>query len=214
VDHNDLSSDTGARGLVGLTPLIQRAVIDALSRHAAAASKAAIARRLGRDLPPLAEQAVDRELLDLAEPPGPYYPTLPQWVNEWLLPVYRRSVSGHQRAWCPQWWQHPEAVARLDALWRAWEYLRLDAATGLSVWFRDHADHHMTILLDADGPLKGCDETTHSTRPVQPLAHQPPPAGTFEPDDPFMPLAPSDAPAIATRRSADHPRGPHLRQFR
>ncbi len=123
MDHDDLSEGARAGGLVGLTPLIQHAVIDALSRHAAAASEAVIARRVGSDLAPLAEQVVDRELLDLAEPPGPYYPTLPQWVDEWLLPVYRRSVSGHRRAWCPQWWQHPEAVARLEALWRAWEYL-------------------------------------------------------------------------------------------
>lgn len=26
----------------------------------------------------------------------------------------------------------------------------------MSVWWRDHADHHMGILLSADGPFKGC----------------------------------------------------------
>ena len=87
-------------------------------------------------------------------------------------------------------------------MWRAWEHLRLDAATGLSVWFRDHADHHMTILLDADGPFKGCDPT-HSDRPLEPLPHDPPPPGTFEADDDFMPSAPPHAPVVATGYSPD-----------
>ena len=99
-----------------------------------------------------------------------------------------------------EWWRHDEAVARLDALWRAWEHLRLDPATGLSVWFRDHADHHMSILLDADGPLKGCD-ATHSQRPLDPLPYDPPPPGTFEPDDDLIPSAPVDAPGVAHSHS-------------
>ena len=93
-------------------------------------------------------------------------------MQEWLFPVYRRSVLGHDRVWCPQWWRHAEAVARLESLWRAWEHLRQDAATGLSVWFRDHADHHMTILLDADGPFKGCDGR-HSDHPARRAAARP-----------------------------------------
>ena len=58
-------------------------------------------------------------------------------------PMYRRALDGTQRTWCPEWWRHAEAPSRLEALWRAWEHLRLDPATGMSVWFRDHADHHM-----------------------------------------------------------------------
>jgi Domain of unknown function (DUF4913) len=108
--------------------------------------------------------------------------TLGEWVQEWLFPVYRRSVRGHERTWCPQWWKHAEAVARLEALWRAWEHLRQDPATGLSVWFRDHADHHMTVLLDADGPFKGCDGQ-HCEHPLEELPHDPPPQGMFEPED-------------------------------
>lgn len=26
----------------------------------------------------------------------------------------------------------------------------------MSIWWRDHADHHMGVLLSADGPFKGC----------------------------------------------------------
>jgi hypothetical protein len=43
----------------------------------------------------------------------------------------------------PVWWGHPEAVARLTALWRAWEVLRLDPATGMSNWWTLHFDPHM-----------------------------------------------------------------------
>ena len=121
-------------------------------------------------------QAAERQLAELADPPGLYYLTLAEWVQEWLFPVYRRSVLGHDRVWCPQWWRHAEAVARLESLWRAWEHLRQDAATGLSVWFRDHADHHMTVLLDADGPFKGCDGR-HSDRPLEAVAARPAPGG-------------------------------------
>jgi hypothetical protein len=56
------------------------------------------------------------------------------------------------------------ASVALEALWRAWEYLRLDAHTGMSVWFRDHADHHMAVLLSADGAFKGCKPDRHGER--------------------------------------------------
>ncbi|MGZ6564499.1 MAG: DUF4913 domain-containing protein, partial [Solirubrobacteraceae bacterium] len=94
----------------------------------------------------------------------------------------------------------PEAVARLDALWRAWEHLRLDAATGLSVWFRDHADHHMTVLMAADGPFKGCDGA-HSERPVEQLPSTPPPEGMFEPDDDLTPTTLAGTPAVSPAAS-------------
>ena len=196
MDNDQLSDNAGAGGLLGLEPLVQRGVADALRHYTAVLTAAAVSRRVADyDLASLAERAVEHELLDLAEPPRPYYSTLPEWVQEWLLPLYRRSISGHHRIWCPEWWRHDEAVARLDALWRAWEHLRLDPATGLSVWFRDHADHHMSILLDADGPLKGCDGT-HSQRPLDPLPHEPPPSGTFALDDDFDPSAPVAAPDV------------------
>jgi uncharacterized protein DUF4913 len=190
VDHEYLTKEAPAAALPGLQPLIQRAVIQALAQHTAGVTAPAVARHVAdQDLAATVEQALQQKLVDLAEPAGPYFSTLPEWVEQWLLPLYRRSLHGHHRMWCPQWWRHDEAVARLDALWRAWEHLRLEPATGLSVWFRDHADHHMTILLDADGPFKGCD-ATHSNRPLHPLPHEPPPSGTFEPDDNFVLAAP------------------------
>lgn len=115
-------------------------------------------------------------------PPQLYYPTLDVFVRELLAPTYRRSIDGRNRSWCKQWWRHAEAIARLEALWRAWEHLRLDPATGVSVWFRDHADHHMTVLLDSDvGPFKYCNsDNGHSPR-LEPLPVDAPPEGLFQP---------------------------------
>lgn len=112
------------------------------------------------------------------EPPELVYPTLEAFVSEQLAPLYRRNLNGQDRTWCPEWWRHAEAISRLEALWRAWEHLRLDPALGMSVWLRDHLDHHMAVLLDADGPFKGCKPDRHAER-IAPLPLIPPPAGLF-----------------------------------
>ena len=112
------------------------------------------------------------------EPPELYYPDLVAFVSQQLIPMYRRPLGGQAVTWCPEWWRHAEAIARLDALWRAWEHLRLDAATGASVWFRDHADHHMAVLLSADGPFKGCKPDGHAER-LPPFPLTDPPDGLF-----------------------------------
>lgn len=76
------------------------------------------------------------------------YGSAEEFLHEQLLPTYVRDVDGRAAKWCIEWYYHPEAVTRVEALWRAWEHLRLDGATGISVWFKDHADHHMSVLLD------------------------------------------------------------------
>jgi len=121
-----------------------------------------------------------------APAPPLYYAHLEDFVGDYLTQFYRRSLSGPSTAWCPEWWRHPEAVIRLEALWRAWEHLRLDPATGMSVWLRDHADHHMAVLLSSDGPFKGCEATGHGQHPLEPLPAATPPealrglAGTYD----------------------------------
>lgn len=62
-----------------------------------------------------------------------------EFLHEQLLPA--RDVDGRAAKWCLEWYFHPEAVSRIEALWHEWEHLRLDGATGISVWFKDHADH-------------------------------------------------------------------------
>ncbi|MEU0237608.1 DUF4913 domain-containing protein [Nocardiopsis sp. NPDC006198] len=85
----------------------------------------------------------------------PVFHSVEAWVNHHFLPMFRR-VPGGENKWCPEWWRHAEAIARLDAMWRAWESLRLDDQTGMSTWFRDHADHHMPLLMGQNGPFRQC----------------------------------------------------------
>ena len=90
----------------------------------------------------------------------PVYHAVEDWVIDQFLPAFRRTLGGEFR-WCAQWWKHDEAVSRLIALWHAWEVLRLQPGTGLGVWYRDHLDHQLPILMGARGPFYQCSETAH-----------------------------------------------------
>jgi len=178
----------GLDPLAGAGPLVEQTVRSVLEQHIASITRQALDRHTAGLLDPdrneqLAVQAAERQLADLGDPPGLYYLTVEEWVSEWLFPVYRRAVLGHERVWCPQWWRHAEAVARLESLWRASRRLGAGAPRpACPSGFATHADHHMTVLLDADGPFKGCDGH-HSDRPLEQLPHDPPPDGMFEPNE-------------------------------
>ena len=75
-----------------------------------------------------------------------------------------------------RWWDYPEALARIDALWRAWEHLRLDGATGSSTWWIEHADHHLPILMSPEGPFAKSED---ANKPGEPLPYTAPPEGFF-----------------------------------
>ncbi len=109
-----------------------------------------------------------------------YYGSVDEFVREYLRMVYRRRIDGRNRCWAGEWWRYDEAVIRLEALWRAWESLRLDAATGMSSWWRDHADYHMAILMSPDGPFADATEGTENTcKRGDPLPYVAPPDGMF-----------------------------------
>lgn len=94
-----------------------------------------------------------------AKEPELIFGSTAQWVETFLAPMYRRDIAPNGAGalvWCPSWWMHSEAVIRLEALWRAWEHLRLDGKTGVSVFMKDHLDHHMAVLMDGKGPFDGC----------------------------------------------------------
>ncbi|WP_165975564.1 DUF4913 domain-containing protein [Actinomadura rubrisoli] len=97
--------------------------------------------------------------------PKPFYPSLTSWVTLHFVPLYRRTLGGEFR-WCAQWWQHGEAISRLTALWYAWEAMRLQGATGMALWYRDHLDHQLPVLLGPRGPFYQCTEDEH-LRPHQ-----------------------------------------------
>lgn len=110
-------------------------------------------------------------------PPALYYGSVDEFVRDFLVPVFSRQVGDRAaRRWSAEWWRNPEAIVRLEALWRSWEHLRLDPATGMSVWLRDHADHHLGVLWDTEGPFA---KSTNQARPGQPLPYTAPPEGLF-----------------------------------
>jgi hypothetical protein len=89
----------------------------------------------------------DRELAELTT-----------WVNDLLIPEYTREIST-TRPWCDQWHEHPEAVARLHALWLAFQqHMDVEASglSGMATWHRDHLDHVMGQLRAPDGPFAAC----------------------------------------------------------
>ncbi|MDF9878465.1 DUF4913 domain-containing protein [Cellulosimicrobium cellulans] len=127
---------------------------------------------------PIAVEQADHE--DGA--PTLYYGSVDEFVREYLRHAYRRHIAGRgeHRVWAAEWWKYDEAVIRLEALWRAWEHLRQDPATGMSVWWRDHADHHMAVLLDPqNGPFGPLDGEQDRNVPGAPLPYAVPPEGMF-----------------------------------
>ncbi|WP_233500217.1 DUF4913 domain-containing protein [Gordonia sp. YC-JH1] len=76
-----------------------------------------------------------------------------------LLYARKWEFAGKSRLWCRRWFEHAEAVSRLEAVWRAYESLRLDPTLGMSVWWRDHLDPHMNALTNPEGPFEGCSPT-------------------------------------------------------
>ncbi|WP_338481326.1 DUF4913 domain-containing protein [Rhodococcus sp. DN22] len=48
-------------------------------------------------------------------------------------------------------------------------HAHLDAKTGMSVWWRDHADHHMEKLFAGASPFKACSVHRGHKTSVQPL---------------------------------------------
>jgi hypothetical protein len=114
--------------------------------------------------------------------PEPEFTELEDWLTEYFLPMFRRTLGGQYR-WCRQWWRHGEAISRLNALWHAWEVLRTQPGTGIGTWYREHLDHQLPHLLGARGPFCQCSEETHR-EPREPAA-DPAPPGWW--DQPGMP---------------------------
>lgn len=117
------------------------------------------------------------------EPMETVYPNLESWVNEEFAPIYARPIGGEFR-WCRRWWEHVEAVSRLESLWRAWEKLRLDPVFGMAVWYRDYLDISLGSVTSARGPFARCSPERHE--PIKPLPVDPAPPGYWEwPEDDF-----------------------------
>jgi Domain of unknown function (DUF4913) len=118
------------------------------------------------------EQAV-RDLHEAAEAPAPrrreVYDSLDAWVSGYFVVVAARQHGVPGARWCPRWAEHPPAVERLRALWRAWEALHHDPGTGMGTFLRDHLDHSLPLLLADHGPFAGCNTDRHTVTPPLPV---------------------------------------------
>ena len=123
------------------------------------------------------EEPVATEAPAPADEPQLFFGSVDEFVREKLRYTYARRVGpkGSNR-WDADWWMYPEAISRLDALWRAWEALRLEPTFGMSAWWRDHADHHMRMLMSPDGVFANARSENSAG---DPLPYNPPPEGMF-----------------------------------
>jgi|GEM_PF-1470201 len=108
----------------------------------------------------------------VAEAPQPVFANLQAWVEGMFAPTFcHRLGSVH---WCAAWWEHEEALLRLEALWRTWETMRLQPADGLARWLRDFLDPQLGMLLAERGPFTACDGENHHPAPPLPVLPAPP----------------------------------------
>lgn len=128
--------------------------------------------RRGRTEPAAAEHGAGELDPPDGEPAEPLYGSLLAFVTEAFTPVYCRVPSPTLR-WCASWWDHAEAIYRLEALWRSWELYRLEPRLGIASWLRDYLDPQLRELTSPTGPFASCTDERHS--PATPLRTEPPP---------------------------------------
>lgn len=178
--------DIGAMAAQLVGPAVQNAMASKVATIAAQAVSKALTPEALEQLQAEADEAAQAVVrgpqsgqLAAGEEDTPqlYYGSTNEFVRDHLRHVYKRKIDGMHTFWSPRWWASAEATARLEALWRAWEHLRLDPSTGPSVWWRDHADHHMSVLMGSVGPFSKEVDVTATIR--DPLPHEEPPPELF-----------------------------------
>jgi len=107
-------------------------------------------------------------------------PTLVAWVENNITTLIARKVPTTDGAprWCAQWWDHAEAIARLESARQAWTALSTTGGTGLATYF-DYLDRIVLAVLTSDtGPFARCNPRTHT--PDRTLGHTPPPPEIYD----------------------------------
>ena len=97
------------------------------------------------------------------------------WVDDHIALWAQRKTpqtGGPGVRWCGSWFEHPEAITRLEALRRAWKEFVVQPGAAMVVYYRDYFDPMMDRLTGEYGPFHACSVATHSAR------------GTFLTNDP------------------------------
>lgn len=145
-------------------------VDDDAPEHDRQQTSAVIPSRVNESVPAGAQPAGEDE-------PENMYEDMYTFFSNELHPFYIRESPFLQEkdtekrslAWCPQWWNHIEAVTRISSLWHGWEKSRLEPGAALSTWILDHADRHMDRLLNPQGPFRYCSPKDGHTRKAVPF---------------------------------------------
>lgn len=118
------------------------------------------------------------------EKPVQRFASLPVFVEEYVVPNWVHKLGDNYAGrWCSHWWEHPEAVTRLSAVWEAFEVMRLEPPPSLSTWIKDHLDAHMAALTALHGVFHNCDVGRHIHEPRRPWETEHPPEGMFQTDE-------------------------------
>lgn len=80
-------------------------------------------------------------------------PDFGQWIHATLSIIEHPATQNG--AFCPEWWEHPEAVARFRALYQ--QYRVAAEEGGISDWWVHHWDLHARALFDPQtGVFRDC----------------------------------------------------------
>ncbi len=102
-----------------------------------------------------------------AQQPPPLFDSLEDWYQQVLAVTVQRRLEAAQEGtltWCPHWWEHPEGIARLEALWRAWEVCRFLDGEAPARWWWQHHDPIFAVLSHPKlGPFADCKPDKHAS---------------------------------------------------
>lgn len=168
--------------------------IDDIETTAKLASHAAEQARATAEQAAPAEQAsgTANGTTDVKTGQGVDMRTLVPWVENNITTLISRKVPTTDGApkWCQCWWDHAEAIARLEAARQAWIALSGAGGTGLVTYF-DYLDRVVLAPLTSDtGPFARCGPRQHTVE--RPLGHAPPPPEVYgDPPPPVTHTAPA-----------------------
>ncbi len=105
------------------------------------------------------------------------FATLYTWVHIHIATITERKISkssgsesGVGVRWCTRWYEHNEAIARLEALRRAWDEHVVTPGAGMSSWYISPYDPHITALTAPGGPFWQCSPGRH--QPARTIGHE------------------------------------------
>lgn len=143
---------------------LTEAAVAATIKEEVAASVQEYLRELFGDDPSILDQAIDhardhaKKSITVDNPREPHFKSLPEFVDRFIRPMYATTLNQQDKAnWSRRWYDHREAVARLDALWRCYEHKRRkDPNNFLEEFLRVNCDYHMKYLMSDDGVFAQC----------------------------------------------------------